>query len=420
MHPYHKILSILFIAIVASFLACNSSEINNSNTAKASFSPSEKLAKIPKLLTRAEKIQNGKEWESVQNQYGKYRQQILDDKQADEATLNLAQLFTLEARVTGEHGHYYPGALKLLNGLLEKEDLDNNLKFSVLATKAGVQLSQHDFAEALEAGKTAVELNPYNAQIYGVLTDAYVELGDYEKAVEMADKMVSIRPDLRSYSRVSYLREIHGMPEEAIEAMTMAADAGYPGYEETAWARLTLGELYEKYGRPEQAEEQYLRILSERKNYPFAIAALANIEMERGNYEKAEKLLKEACDIIPEVGYYEQLAHLYQETNREDEKNEIVKEIMVMLQDDIDSGHNMNIEYAYIYLDLKKNYNEALEYALKEYEKRPKNIDVNLLLAQIYHEKGDLGKTKGYLKNAKITNSKNPELLELNKIIDRN
>ena len=51
----------------------------------------------------------------------------------------------------------------------------------------------------------------------------------------MADKMVSIRPDLRSYSRISYLREIHGDMPGAIEAMKMAIQAGYPGYEDRAW-----------------------------------------------------------------------------------------------------------------------------------------------------------------------------------------
>lgn len=52
---------------------------------------------------------------------------------------------------------------------------------------------------------------------------------------------MSIRPDLRSYSRISYLREIYGDLDGAIEAMKLAVTAGYPGYEQTAWARLTLG-----------------------------------------------------------------------------------------------------------------------------------------------------------------------------------
>jgi hypothetical protein len=38
--------------------------------------------------------------------------------------------------------------------------------------------------------------------------DGNVEMGNYDSAVAFADKMVALRPDLTSYSRVSYLREI--------------------------------------------------------------------------------------------------------------------------------------------------------------------------------------------------------------------
>ena len=169
----------------------------------------------------------------------------MQDPAAKEPLLNLAYLFVQEARVTGEHPHYYPAALQVLDALLEKafdpknaHDLD--LKFRALSTKAGVELSLHEFAKAKKTGEAAIDLNPYNAAIYGVLVDAHVELGDYETAVEMADRMVAIRPDLRSYSRVSYLREIHGDVEGAIAAMTMAVKAGVPGTDQTSWALMTL------------------------------------------------------------------------------------------------------------------------------------------------------------------------------------
>ena len=141
-------------------------------------------------------------------------------------------------------------------------------------------------------GKAALKLNKYNAQIYGILVDANVELGNYAEAIKMADKMVSIRPDLRSYSRISYLREIHGDNNGAIEAMTMAVTAGYPGFEQSEWTRLTLGNLYETNGDLDQAALQYQTILENRENYPFAIAALANIEIKKGNFEESRAIIK--------------------------------------------------------------------------------------------------------------------------------
>jgi len=138
--------------------------------------------------------------------------------------------------------------------------------------KASVLLSLHRFAEAKTLGEKALQLNPHSADIYGVLVDANVELGQYQQAITYADKMVSIRPDLRSYSRISYLREIHGMVDESIAAMKMAVAAGYPGMEQTEWARLTLGHLYDRYGMPDSALLQYAIALGSRTNFPVALA----------------------------------------------------------------------------------------------------------------------------------------------------
>lgn len=407
------------------FVACD--QIGNIKTAKAGLNSEEIAASIPTLLDRNEVLRNGKEWDDVQNFYGTQRQAIIADKDALEPRLKLAELFIQEARVTGEHPHYYPAALQMLEEVLNRitqADYSNlkmeqkDLLFRALAAKASVQLSLHDFSNALETATKAVAINPHNAQIYGALVDAHVELGNYDKAVEMADKMVSIRPDLRSYSRVAYLREIFGDVNGAAEALDMAIKAGMPGQEATAWARLTLGNLHRTYGDWNKAEMQYQMILAERADYPFAIAALGEVEMHKKNYAKAEELLKKAASIIPEVGFYEQLAELYKMTGRTAEYEALVPEILNMMQEDMDKGHNMSLELAYLHTDLQPDYDKALQYTLREYQKRPANIDVNRLLAKIYAGKNDVAKAKGHIAKAAVTKSKHPELLELKNIMD--
>ncbi len=365
---------------------------------------------VDELIQRSEKIQLGKEWDAVQNNYAKNVSLLKKNKDDNQAKLELANLFIKEARVTGEHGHYYPGALKLLNSLLEDNSINNDERFLALLTKAGVQLSLHDFADALETGEQAVKLNPYNAQIYGVLVDAHVELGNYDTAVKFADKMVNIKPDIRSYSRVSYLREIHGNIVGAKKAMHMAVDAGYPGLEETAWAMLTLGEIYNKYGDPTIAQEIYEAILAERKHYPFAVAAIGDLALERKDFKVAEAKLEEAIDIIPEVGFYISLAHLYKEQNRKEELSNIKEEILEMLEDDVVHGHNMNLEYADAYLDLFEDPNKAMEYVQLEYDKRPDNIDVNKLMAKIYTRLDNTDMAEVHKSAAFSTNAVHPEL----------
>ena len=371
---------------------------------------------IPKLLDRHTDLQQGKEWEGVQSQYVKNRDEANTE---DEAKLNLAYLFINEARITGEHGHYYPAALKMIEVILENQNLEKDLKFRALAAKASVQLSLHDFNNALETGKLAVAINPYNAQIFGVLVDAYVELGDYEKAVKMADQMVTIRPDLRSYARVSYLREIHGDWGGAIEAMKMAVAAGYPTYEQSAWARLTLGNLLKEYGEIEHAKAQYEQILQDRPDYPFALAALAEIAIENEQYKKAETLLKKACKSIPEVGFYVQLAKIYQAINQKEQFETTTKEILAMLQDDVDHGHNMDLEYVEVYAELINDQETALSYAQKAYKERPENIDVNQKLAEIYLNMGQRENAQIHIQKAGKTKSQRPDYLMLKQQLAR-
>ncbi|MFN0014957.1 MAG: tetratricopeptide repeat protein [Saprospiraceae bacterium] len=413
---------LLFVSLL--FGACT--QKGDIKIAKGSLSPDEIAALIPALLDRNAAIRNGKEWDDVQNFYGTQRQAIIDDQNALEPRLLMAELFLQEARVTGEHPHYYPAAMQMLDDVLARipqTDFANlkteqkDILFRTLAAKASTQLSLHDFSNALETAKKAVAINPHNAQIYGALVDANVELGNYAQAVEMADKMVSIRPDLRSYSRVSYLREIYGDVAGSIEALDMAIKAGMPGQEATAWARLTLGNLHKTYGDWEKAEMQYQMILAERADYPFAIAALGEVEMHKKKYEKAEELLNKATSIIPEVDFYETLAHLYKATGRTAEYQALVPEILKMIQMDVDKGHNMSLELAMLYTDLLPDNDKALQYTLGEYQKRSANIDVNRLLARIYANKKDFAKAKEHFVKASVTKSNNPELLELKKIL---
>lgn len=395
-------ITIFYSATLLFMTSCGESKTNSTIT--------ENNNSIPALLDRNEKIRYGKEWDDVSNNYQTLKLAIQKNEADHEAKIKMANLFIREARVTGEHGHYYPAALAMTDRIINSTTKVNNMEFLALVTKAGVQLSLHEFKAALETGQKAIQLNNKNAQIYGVLTDCYVELGQYDKAVEMADIMISIKPDLRSYARISYLREIHGQIPEAIEAMKMAVEAGVPGYEDTAWAMLTLGELYERYGEPDKAKLLYEEILAERPDYPFAVGALGAIQLKNKDIKKAEETTLKAIDIIPEVGFYTQLAEIYKIQGRTEEMTKIMEEVFIMLKDDEDNGHNMNLEYANIYLDLLEKPEQALEYAQKEFDKRPENIDVNRMLARIYKAKSDQTMAQKYAVAASVTNSKHPEL----------
>lgn len=399
-----NIITILSIFMLSAYLfqACTDS--------KAQFMSIGNSTDIPELLERNAGLGSAEERQNTLNVYASLKNKLSKDHLDIDSRLKLVQLFMLEARVGGEHGYYYPEALKQLDLILSfmppKED-----KFYALSLKSAILLSLHKFPLALAVAKEAKSLNPYNAQIHGALVDAYVEMGDYKKAVEMSDKMVSLRPDLRSYARVSYLREIHGEVEGAIEAMERAVEAAYPGYEESAWCKLTLGNLYETYGDLDKAKALYEEILKERSDYPFAIAALAGIAIKKEDWTQAKDLLEKACTFIPEVSFYQDLIGVYRELGMEEKARTTLNEVIVMLEDDTEKGHNMGMEFAKFYLAEIKDYDTALSYALEEARLRPDNIDVNLLLAEIYYKMNKSELAIEHIEKAAVSNSKNPELL---------
>ncbi len=374
----------------------------------------EESAELPKLLDRPEKVQLDGEWDQVQNHYAAIRKKLNQKPNDSKALIQLVSIYINEARITGEHGHYYPAALKAADRALSVQDLNSDSKFLALLYKAGVQLSLHKFHDALKTGNDALKLNQHNAQVYGVLTDAYVELGQYDRAIEMADKMISIKPDIRSYSRISYLRELHGDVDGAIEAMTYAVKAGTPGAEETAWAMNTVGDLYFKYKSVDQAKLIFEEILQIRPDYPFAVAAIAKCYEKKGMHNEAKQWYLKSIDVIPELGFYTDLAMLHKTKGETAALEDKKKEIMEMIADDVANQHNMNMEFARIYIDLFEDYNKAKEYVDIEFKDRPNNIEVNALYAEIALLKNQIPEAKNYLAKANVTQSKDPYINSLN------
>jgi tetratricopeptide (TPR) repeat protein len=142
--------------------------------------------------------------------------------------INLASAFITEGRITGNTTYYNNAALQMLAKVIKSNTANNDLNFQAYTLQSSVLLNYHQFKDALQSAEKGVAINNYSSGIYGALIDANVELGNYDKAVAYCDKMLSLRPDLRSYSRASYLRQIYGENKGAIQAMTMAVEAGVP------------------------------------------------------------------------------------------------------------------------------------------------------------------------------------------------
>ncbi|MCX6275426.1 MAG: tetratricopeptide repeat protein [Bacteroidetes bacterium] len=326
--------------------------------------------------------------------------------------LKLAYAYIQEGRTSGNHAYYDKAALSLCDEILDKQ-MEN---YEAICAKATVLLSQHHFSEAKPLAEKAITINPYNSAAYGILTDSYVELGDYKKAITAADKMVSTRPDIRSYSRVSYLREIMGDTPGAIDAMKLAVSCGYPGYEQTAWTRCQLARLYENTTQLDNANLQYEIALSERPMYAFAIAGQGRLAKSNGNYPLAIQKFELASRLVNDFSFDQELTELYHLNSEPKKAYEYSQKTIEDLagisgkESESNHGHYADRELAYAYLNAY-DYSLALRHALIEYHRRPENIDVNQTLAWVYYKLGDYNNADKYMNVAMKTNSKNPVLL---------
>ena len=397
----HSLLLGLFIIATSLWqTGCKSKATESTQSSNSTF-------EIPALFERRGDLAAAEEWKRTKEKFAELKEKIKKDPSDVKPRLQLAMIFLAEARITGEHPYYYPAVTKILDGVLAIDPVN----FEALTFKSSVKMSQHQFAEAKTIAQKAQKINPMNAYVYGVLVDANVELGNYEEAVAMSDKMQALKPSLESYSRASYLREIYGQYPSSIEAMKLAVQAGVPGSEPYCWSKNTLGHLYETTGQLDKAELQYAGILAIRPSYAFALRGKARILKVKKEYDKALAVLDSAAKIMPEFSFHEEMAEIYALQGNSEKAQQKYAEIVKMLDEDAQSGHAVDLELCKLYTQAG-NLDLALKFGQKEYEKRPKNIDVNQALAWVYFQKKDFKKAQEMMQVAMRTGSKNPELLQ--------
>ncbi len=366
----------------------------------------EKKVKIPNLVIGSDLENATSSIQSSERTIQYYLYEIENNPAEVDPYIALAQHYLKIGRSTGQEIKYTSEAEKIIRSALEL-DTDNALALAINAT---LYVTKHRFEEAIPLAEEAIQINPYLAYAYGILVDANAELGNYEKAVEYCDKMMSIRPDLRSYSRVSYLRELHGDPEGAIAAMKLAASAGVPGYENRAWALFYLGDLFLDKGDLETAESIFTGILQESPGYVHAMSGLAEIRIAQQKYDEAVSLLLHAYEIAPDHGILELLTDVYTAAGKKKQADEIIKKVFEIFSNYEKNGWNINLEYARYGSVYNVNLREAQYRMEKELIRRPGHIEVLETYAWVLFKSGRANDAMPIIKRALRLETKDAEL----------
>ena len=306
----------------------------------------------------------------------------------------LASAYLLRVRET-----YDPALYTKASELLDRAGALAPLDPDVAIASGSLALSRHDFIAALHWGLVARSAAPARPAVYGVLVDAYVELGRYEDAVAAAQQMVDLRPDLASYSRVSYLRELHGDLDGAIDAMRRAVEAGAPRTEGTAWCEVQLGNLYLAKDDLASAEGAYENALQRVDGYVFALAGQAKVLAARGDVAGAATLDQQAAQRLPVPEFLIALADLHErlgDTTRAAQDADVVSAMEQLFKA---NGVRTDVDLALFDADHDLRLPEALSAARAEYAIRP-SVTIAMTLAWTEYKNGELAAASAHASEA--------------------
>lgn len=231
---------------------------------------------------------------ATEEDIAKYYALVQENPDTVEAYILLGGAYVQNVRERGDPADYGRAEAAFAEALRREPE-----NVSALVGTGVLALARHEFREALEIGQRAVSSDPNHPGAYGVIADALTELGRYDEAIETVQTMVDLRPDLSSYSRVSYQRELHGQIDPAIDAMKAAYRSGGPATENTEYVRVLIGNLYFTKGDIETAESIYQASLDASPNFVWALAGMARVQAANGQLDEAIDLYQRAVDQIP-------------------------------------------------------------------------------------------------------------------------
>ena len=311
-------------------------------------------------------------------------QQKLRETPDDWRTVDLlAGAYLQKVREIGDPT-YYPKAKALLDRVLTQDASD----LEATTLMGTLSLARHQFADALQWGLKARALDAYSSRALGVIGDAQVELGRYPDAVRSFQAMVDLRPDLSSYARVSYARELYGDVEGAIAAMSQAVEAGGPVAENSAYTRVLLGNLYFNAGRLSTAEAQYRQAEEEDPGYPYALAGLARIQAARKEYQYAIALYQRAVDAYPLPDFVIALGDVQTRAGDTRKASETYALASAEQQLYRSNGVDLDAELALFDADHQRDLPAALAAARRAMADRP-NVRTADILAWTLYQAGD-------------------------------
>jgi tetratricopeptide (TPR) repeat protein len=287
--------------------------------------------------------------------------------------VELAAAFARRARETGRVEDYAQAAQAVQRALALDPDAVEARK-----TEIWILLGQHRFAEALAKAEALNARVPDDPTVYGLLADAYAELGRYDDAEKAVQWMLDLRPGtVAALTRAAYLRELFGDLDGAVELMETAHDRTPPTEtEERAWILVQLAHLRRTQGKLALAEELAEQALRAFPTYHYALGELAAVRSAQGRHDEAVVLLRRRLAVSPHPEHLFALGVELTRAGRKREAGSAFAEFTQAARAESAAADNANRELILYLVDYARRPAEALEIARREITRRR---DINTL-----------------------------------------
>jgi tetratricopeptide (TPR) repeat protein len=247
---------------------------------------------------------------------------------------------------------------------------------NILRQRSTLALRQGDLQLALSWAQRAVEVAPQEPVMQLSLANVQMQLGDFEAAQEIVNRVLGDQPTLPAALRARSLIFLRTADlEDALEAAVLAAEVA----PEDVGMRVNLVNVHLQLGDPEQARTVALEALADHPNSAFLMRLLSIAHQRSADYEPALEWARKALEAAPhEAVMHANLASVHLQFGDVDQAKTIV-------------AGALNEHPAFVPLmrllanaHLKEgDINSALSWARKAAEAAPADIGIQKLLAHL-------------------------------------
>ena len=280
------------LALVLCVAACQRSQHDVDRKPRVDFAPRVEPAADARALALAGSTGQSRLDAEIRTLVAKARRQ----PQKPTNFIELGRAYVEKARAASDPGYYLnaDACADVALTISPDEPLALDLRTLVL-------LNNHEFAKAKSLSQSLVLRRPDSAMAWGSLSDALLELGEQDAAERAASTMLDLKPNLPSYSRVSYLRWLHGAESDARELARLAIDASDDPRqpEPRAWMLVQAALLFWHAGDWQGADAGFSKALDVVKDYPPALVGRGRVALAEGHPGTAGDYFQRAYSASP-------------------------------------------------------------------------------------------------------------------------